>query len=171
MSYFSRFVGSLSRLFQDDTEVDIDIPLVSGSIEGTFEEHSQRAIRAIKRGINNGINSFISEYIEVYVAKETGSLRRGIIAEINNRIVEMLINLDAESKDVTFEFDIPDFPEYAEWHLDGTFGTKYKKPTTPGTKPLTPQMIVQEVKKRISQGILLEFISEGFDIEFFSFGV
>jgi hypothetical protein len=151
--------------FNADAEATVDIPLISGRVvETTAKQHKAKWLDAVKRGINTGLTNFIDNFVKSIVAKDTGSLRAAIILDFRLALFEVLLNITEYQEDFTFEFDIPDLPKYAEFHLDGTYGLEYKDPTTEGTRPTTPSELVEECSQFIQASILTELIAEGFEI-------
>ena len=146
-----------------DTDETVEIELVSGSVVGVAEEHRRKLKKAILKGINDGTNLFIRDFINQVVAKETGTLRAALITEIRTGVLSAMRILDVNDDEISFEISIPDYPEYAERHLDGSFGSHYKHPTTEGTRPLTMEELAEEMGRYISEAVLNSLTATGFD--------
>lgn len=152
-----------------DETVEVDLPKVttftSGSVTGTVAQHISLLKKTITKGINTGINNFVRNFIQKIVAEETGDLRAALILEFRLAVRMLKRTLDISDTELSFEVNLPESPSYAVYHLDGTFGTKYKKPTTPGTRPTTMEELAEEASFYIDLAVRAALTARGFDFE------
>lgn len=154
----------MSMPIAEDAEASVLIPkIVSGTVVGTVKQHKKALKKAILRGINTGITNFIEKFIRDIVAKDTGTLRAGLEATIRTSVITALAKVSETTQKFCFNIDFPAFPEYAEYHLDGTFGTHYQDPTTEDTRPTTLEELAKEAEEYISKAIIQQFKIVGFD--------
>lgn len=158
----------MSEVGKDKT-VEVELPrpatFTSGSVTGTVDEHLTLLKKTIIKGINAGVNAFIRGFIQKVIAEDTGTLRAALITEFRIAVLGILRTMNISDTDISFEVNIPDFPEYAVYHLDGTFGSAYKKPTTKGTRPSTMEEMAEEIELYIDIGMRAALTARGFDFE------
>ena len=104
--------------------------------------------QAIVLGIDRGLSTFIRT-----VARKTGalrrSLRRGFHAQVpTNPFTRVTIKFPYS---YLASFPVGDGTAYAKYHVIGwqTVRTSYKKPTTPGTRPIDPQLCLFHINAGI----------------------
>lgn len=154
----------MSLINAADVEASIGIPkIVSGTVVGTAKQQKRKLKKSILRGINVGVTNFIEKFIRDVVAKDTGTLRAGIEAQIRTAVITALANVSASTSKFCFDIEFPGFPEYAEYHLDGTFGGTYADPTTEDTRPTTLEELAKEAEKYIYVAVIQEFKTQGYD--------
>ena len=154
----------MSLVNSADVEATIRIPkIVSGSVVGTAKQQKRKLKKSILRGINAGVTVFIEKFIRDVVAKDTGTLRAGLEATIRTAVITALANVSASSEKFCFDIEFPGYPEYAEYHLDGTFGGTYADPTTEDTRPTTLEELAKEAEGYIYAAIIQEFKTKGYD--------
>lgn len=156
-------------LLGEDATVEVDLPKVttftSGKVTGTAQEHLVLLKKAIVTGINNGMKNFQKQFIEKIVAEDSGELRAELILEFRLAVRLLKKTLNVSDTELSFEVDIPEDPFYAKWHLDGTFGAAYKKPTTEGTRPTTMEEMAKEISFYIDVAVRVALQAKGFDFE------
>ena len=159
----------MSQPLGADETVEVDLPTVttftSGSVTGTVDQHLVLLKKTITKGINTGVNNFIRNFIQKIVAEDSGDLRAELILEFRLAVRMLKRTLDVSDTELSFEIEIPASPFYAKWHLDGTFGSAYKKPTTKGTRPTTMEELGEEASFYIELAVRAALTAKGFDYE------
>ena len=108
--------------------------------------------KEIIRGIIAGIRDALQEYIGT-VARDTGQLRLGL----ETMLLEQVTGLTKQDKAI-IDFKTIDVP-YAKYHVVGPDLNKYyspnlyRDPTTAGTKPINPTILMALIKQKIRQNL------------------
>ena len=109
--------------------------------------------KALLQGMTDGINLFMNT-----VARKTGALRFALYRALINEVKR---NYNKTTIVIHFPYTELNSPTYAKYHiinmaLNPRFNRAgYKKPTTPGTKPVNPaeciNLILQQITKQLDQ--------------------
>lgn len=121
---------------------------------------------AIISGINNGLNQHIRT-----VAKRTGKLRR----ELRRGFLKQVPSFPGKKISIVFPFDhlssapVEKSTAYARFHVIGwqSLGKSYKRPSTPGTRPINPSICLLFVLRGIQVEMDKVFNKIGLDFRHF----
>ncbi len=130
----------------------VTVELKSGMFTGSPEELKGKIKAGYQRAIFNAINQTIEEFFPT-IAQDTGILRLELELYLLNQVYKI-------SFDTTLFFEVPLAPSYAKYHVLPPKGEAkqdfYISPTTPGTKPIDPEVLLKTLKTAIQENLLIE---------------
>lgn len=144
---------------------------IVGSIESVSDELEKQLMFKFHRASKDAgieVTSWIQQKVLPLVAKKTGLLRTAYMDAI-----ETNLHRGRDYADVTFEFNMSkllsnvfrDNRYYSKYHITGhpefRFPFGYRKPTTPGTKPISFQYWETKVEPLYSKLLRSNLIVEG----------
>jgi hypothetical protein len=134
--------------------------VVSGSVDG--EEDIIYAMKdSIWQGITRGVDRFLSEdtYINTTVALKTGLMREKLREMFLQQTKTKMIYTKGGQSSISVTFSQTFFPPYfaehvKEWGMSimATRGY-YINPTTPGTAPMSAEVIMQSLAETLTEEI------------------
>ena len=158
MSADISFIPSSSRL--------MSISFVSGSVTGK-EKIEGNMRQAMSTGLYLATTKAHKQDIKPTVAKDTGALRR----RVGIKLAQAALKAGRKGRyKITMTFDsvllnLFKSRYYAKYHIresaDFKFVGGYKRPTTPGTKPISGKAIMRFIKRRIQREISRELRKRG----------
>jgi hypothetical protein len=129
--------------------------------------------KAVRTGLEKGLKQFISQWVNKIIAEDTGNMRGDIIDAIRSILrpaIKQIIAGTGINLNITIPMPVITDPEtgkeYGLYHWDGTFGTSYKKPTTPGTRPFTLKELASELQTILIDNVVRELSAKGFQFTF-----
>jgi hypothetical protein len=129
--------------------------------------------KAVRTGMEKGLRQFITQWINKIIAQDTGNLRGDItdaIRSILRPAIRSIIAGTGLNINVTIPMPAVTDPEtgreYGFYHWDGTFGTSYKEPSTPGTRPFTLKELSNELQTILIDNVTRELSRKGFQYTF-----
>lgn len=113
-------------------------------------------IRAIVQGTRKALDEFLP-----HVAQDTGLLRTGLENMIKTQVVGIAGQLQVIIGFNELTGVNQGSGDYSKYHIFGPHGqatstAPYKKPTTPGTRPISETKLLQLIKKKIKIELVKE---------------
>ncbi len=141
----------------------IAVKFKSGSFTGSSKTLKRKIAKIRDAALIEAVNQLESGFVEDNVAKDTGSLRKALI-----KMLERQIRRKGILARITIKFNAlieESKEEYYQYHVFGVSGearspSPYKKPSTPGTRPINERVIMSILRALIKKNLNIGFKKE-----------
>lgn len=137
----------------------------SGEFIAEPKEFQEKLLAAFQGSIEEGTEDFKASFIKT-VARKTGAFRRWFKrmitrqSDITGDVVRVTLRFKPPP-DNYFKYHVPAFAPKTRFRI----GKKYKKPTTPGTEPISVSKVMNQWSAAIEKRMILKFKTLGMNVK------